>query len=146
MGTYIRKYIGLTFKYVYLLLKQYAEEFLMSLDLFSFNTDMIPPINNLKEQGLIHQFNKKIPFGFGEGVYRQIGFSNAIRKTYSTMNDYINDFNSKIDQLYECTTKVQPLFDAILDPNSTPFENKPKQFNKINNNQKIMNNNEQRNS
>ena len=27
MGTYIRKYIGFTFKYVYLLLKQYAEEF-----------------------------------------------------------------------------------------------------------------------
>jgi hypothetical protein len=121
------------------MLKQYSEEFLMLLDLFSFNSDMIPPINNLKEQGLIHQFNKKIPFGFGEGVYRQIGFANSIRKTYNTMNEFINDFNTKIDQFYECTTKVQPLFDAILDINSTPTENKSKQFNKSNNNQKIMN-------
>ena len=121
------------------MLKQYAEEFLMLLDLYSFNADMIPPINNLKEQGLIHQFNKKIPYGFGEGVYRQIGFTNSIRKTYNTMNDYINDFNNKIDNFYDCTTKVQPLFDAILDSTSTPTENKPKQFNRNNNNQKIMN-------
>ena len=120
------------------MLKQYAEEFLMLLDLFSFNTDMIPPINNLKEQGLIHQFNKKIPYGFGEGVYRQIGFTNSIRRTYNTMNDYINDFNNKVDNFYDCTTKVQPLFDAILDSASTPTENKTKQFNKTNNNQKIL--------
>ena len=121
------------------MLKQYAEEFLMLLDLYSFNADMIPPINNLKEQGLIYQFNKKIPYGFGEGVYRQIGFTNSIRKTYNTMNDYINDFNNKVDNFYDCTTKVQPLFDAILDSTSTPTENKPKQFNRDNNNQKIMN-------
>ena len=56
-----------------------------------------------------------------------IGFTNSIRKTYNTMNDYINDFNNKVDDFYDCTTKVQLLFDAILDPNSTPFENKPKQ-------------------
>ena len=107
------------------LIKQYSEEYLMLVDLFSSNIDTIPPLNAIKGVGLIWQYNQGIPFGFGTGLYNQIGFTNNKKLTYSTMNEYIDLFNNKVDNLYAATNNVQPLFDAIMDPTIKPRLPKP---------------------
>jgi hypothetical protein len=107
------------------LIKQYSEEYLMLVDLFSSNVETIPPLNATKGVGLIWQFNHGIPFGFGTGLYNQIGFTNNKKLTFSTMNEYIELFNNKVDNLYAATNNVQPLFDAIMDATIKPRLPKP---------------------
>ena len=98
------------------LLKQYTEEFIMLVDLLSNNVESIPPLINTKDTGLIWQFNKSIPFGFGEGLYRQIGFNDGKKVTFKTINDYCDLVNKRMNDFHEFSNLIIPFFDAITNP------------------------------
>jgi len=104
------------------LIKQYSEEFIMLVDLLSNNVESIPPIVNTKDLGLIWQFNRSIPFGFGEGLYRQIGFKDGKKITFKNINEYCELVNKRMDEFYEYSNLIIPFFDAITNPNDKPKE------------------------
>ena len=103
--------------------KKYSSDFSMLVELLSSNADHIPPLTNNKEAGLIYLFNDNIPFGFGHGVFTQIGFQRGVKNHFKTIDDYINNFNSKLDEWYDLGVNLQPMFDAIKYPDKLP---KPK--------------------
>ena len=102
------------------LIKQYTEEFIMLVDLLSNNIDSIPPLVNTKDTGLIWQFNKAIPFGFGEGLYRQIGFIDGKKVTFKTINEYCDLVNKRMSDFHEFSNLIIPFFDAITNPADKP--------------------------
>lgn len=113
-------------------IKKYSSDFLMIVELLSSNKSSIPPITNNKETGLIYFFNDGIPFGFGHGVFNQIGFKSGVKQNFKTIEEYINKFNNRIDEWYDLGVDIQPMFDAIKYPEKLPEpkQNKPKYFNK----------------
>ena len=102
------------------LLKQYSDEFVMLVDLLSNNVDSIPPLINTRDTGLIWQFNRTIPFGFGEGLYRQIGFNDGKKVTFKTINEYCDLVNKKMNDFHEFANLIIPFFDAITNPADKP--------------------------
>jgi hypothetical protein len=94
----------------------------MLVDLLSNNVESIPPIVNTKDLGLIWQFNRSIPFGFGEGLYRQIGFKDGKKITFKNINEYCELVNKRMDEFYEYSNLIIPFFDAITNPNDKPKE------------------------
>jgi len=103
--------------------KKYSSDFSMLVELLSCNADHIPPLTNNKETGLIYLFNDNIPFGFGHGVFMQIGFRHGVKEHFKTIDEYIRVFNGKLDEWYELGVNLQPMFDAIKYPDRLP---KPK--------------------
>jgi len=97
----------------------------MLVDILSNNVDSIPPIINNKDLGLVWQFNKGIPFGFGEGIYRQVGFSDGKKIAFKTINEYCELVNKKMDEFYEFSNLIIPFFDAITNPADKPKMQKP---------------------
>ena len=104
-------------------IRKYGSDFLMLVELLSSNKDVIPPLTNNKETGLIYLFNDNIPFGFGHGVFTQIGFRHGIKQSFKAIDEYVTIFNNKLDEWYELGVNIQPMFDAIKYPDKLP---KPK--------------------
>lgn len=113
-------------------IKKYSSDFLMLVELLSSNKSTIPPITNNKETGLIYLFNEGIPFGFGHGVFNQIGFVNGVKQNFKTIEDYVNKFIDRVDGWYNLGVDIQPMFDAVKHPDKLPTqkENKSKSFSK----------------
>jgi hypothetical protein len=103
------------------LVKQYSNNFMMLLDIFTYNKDIIIPVNDVKKVGLIWKFNIEVPFGFAEGIYRNIGrHKDGKKKQFNTMQEYINEFEKEIDTYYKKAEKLQPMFDAVTEPDKKP--------------------------
>jgi hypothetical protein len=101
------------------LLKQYEEDFTMVVDLLSFNAESIPPITNKKDLGLIDAFNKQVPFGFAGGVYDQIN-AKETKKKWPTIQDYLVDFDAKVEEYYDNLNNTSSFYDAFKKPTSLP--------------------------
>ena len=127
------------------LFMQYISEFETVYDLLSYNKSSIPPTNNTKNTGLIWIFNQPIPFDFGEGIYDQIAFTvDGGKRKWSTITDYLQEVESKLEEFYKDLSQTQHFYDAIKKPTKLPRPVKNFQRNSYNNNTPNNHNNHSR--
>jgi hypothetical protein len=117
------------------LFMQYISEFETIYDLLTYNQSSIPPVTNTKNTGLIWIFNQPIPFDFGEGIYDQIAFTpDGGKRKWSSITDYIQEVESKLEEFYKDLSQTQHFYDAIKKPTKLPRAVKTFQRNTYNNN------------
>jgi len=91
-------------------LLRYRKDFMSLVDFMSqHNADSVPRIDD-KEGGLIHAFLKRIPFGYGKQVF------NSIRKKYTDMENFTNDFYAAVKKQYKLCIEARALMHRYKQP------------------------------